>query len=503
MTANKFVPVVLSAILVAGASACDLALDPHEGMPPDQALATVEGIEAATVGNYSLFVGNYTRVHHFLGEYSGDNVSLSGTTGDHLYYTYNYGHFPAMGNGADVWRVGYQIVYGATQIIEQVDPSTSATLAQLTGENHFLRAFVHFQLVNVFGRPYVQGRDNPGIPIIDSTEKAAGLPSRNTVGEVYDFIVEELQRAAELMNEAQPSSRASREVAYALLSRVYLYMGENEHAIEYANRVIDSGRYQLADTETFMRANELAPENNPEIIFAIKFTQATDAGWGAIGSMYYTSPGGVGYGEMYASRDYRDLLDRYPDDARHAFIAPSYRRDANGDILLDENGDPVLEERNGFPKYFVTKFSNQEGNVTLSSPTVLRLAEIYLNRAEANAKLGNAEAALEDVNRIRQRAALSGDALYATGDLQGHDSVLDVVLEERRLELAFEAQRKYDIFRNGLPLVRDYPGTHLNPSNPGVNMEAGTQIIPPDHPRVVAYIPENETILNPNLTQNP
>src|SRR5690606_29443532 len=80
MIVRKTYPLILAALLASGVSACDLALDPHEGMPPDQALATVEGIEAATVGNYALLVGNYTRVHHFLGEYSGDNVSLSGTT---------------------------------------------------------------------------------------------------------------------------------------------------------------------------------------------------------------------------------------------------------------------------------------------------------------------------------------------------------------------------------------------------------------------------------------
>lgn len=124
-------------------------------------------------------------------------------------------------------------------------------------------------------------------------------------------------------------------------------------------------------------------------------------------------------------------------------------------------------------------------------------------RAESNAKLGNDQEAIDDVNVIRQRAGLNGNALYTVGDLKGRDSVLDVVLEERRLELAFEAHRKLDIFRNDRDLVRDYPGTHLNPNNPGVDMEKGTQIIPPDHPRVVFFIPENELSLNPNLEQNP
>ena len=81
--------------------------------------------------------------------------------------------------------------------------------------------------------------------------------------------------------------------------------------------------------------------------------------------------------------------------------------------------------------------------------------------------------------------------------------MLDVVLEERRLELAFEGLRRYDLLRNGRPLIRTYPGVHLNPTNPGVNMEAGTQTVPPDHPCVIFYIPESEAELNPNLVQNP
>jgi starch-binding outer membrane protein, SusD/RagB family len=74
--------------------------------------------------------------------------------------------------------------------------------------------------------------------------------------------------------------------------------------------------------------------------------------------------------------------------------------------------------------------------------------------------------------------------------------VLSVVLEERRLELAFEGWRKYDLFRNNLPLVRNYPGYHLLS---GQNV----QTIQPNSPRVVYFVPQNELLTNPNLTQNP
>jgi starch-binding outer membrane protein, SusD/RagB family len=123
------------------------------------------------------------------------------------------------------------------------------------------------------------------------------------------------------------------------------------------------------------------------------------------------------------------------------------------------------------------------------------LAEMYLNRAEANAKLGSDVTAIEDVNLIRQRAGLSGSALYTVNDLKGHNSVLEVVLEERRLELAFEGQRPFDLYRNNLPMVRAYPGFH-GTDNYNFTVE-------PTDPRVVWYLPQRELIVNKNLVQNP
>jgi hypothetical protein len=140
----------------------------------------------------------------------------------------------------------------------------------------------------------------------------------------------------------------------------------------------------------------------------------------------------------------------------------------------------------------------QEGVINLSSPVMLRLAEMYLNRAEAYAKLGgseNEQLAIDDVNRIRARAALSGSALYTVDNLKWHESVLDVVLEERRLELAFEAHRPLDLYRNNRPLVRAYLGYHSS--------DRFNQTIPPTSERIILFIPEREIIVNPNLEQNP
>ena len=112
-----------------------------------------------------------------------------------------------------------------------------------------------------------------------------------------------------------------------------------------------------------------------------------------------------------------------------------------------------------YPEYFVTKFSYQDGKPFLSSPVVLRWAEIVLNRAEAYAKLGQNDLALADVNAIRARAGIPAEGMFSAGNMHGYTDVLDVVLDERRLELAFEGHRRNDVYRNKRTMNRKYAGT--------------------------------------------
>ncbi len=118
--------------------------------------------------------------------------------------------------------------------------------------------------------------------------------------------------------------------------------------------------------------------------------------------------------------------------------------------------------RNSFPIYYVTKFSYQDGDPMLSSPVMIRWAEVILNRAEAYAKLEKKQEALDDVNTIRRRAGLTGDELFTLENMtpRGYLSALDIVLDERRLELSFEGFRTIDIYRNKHNMDRRYAGVH-------------------------------------------
>ncbi len=473
----------------------DLLLPPYNGIINEEVVNTVEGLQSATIGTYNYIKDEYyVRNYHFFSEYASDNVSLSGTTTDPLFYAYNYQHQKNQGNVENFWRKAYQAIYGTNVVIEKVQPGDDAVRNQLLGENHFLRAMIHFDLVKVFGRPYTEDNgESLGVMIKTNTD-VNELPPRSKVKEVYALIISDLNKAIELTNSSKNNNFASKEVAKALLSRVYLYMGNYEQAYALADEVIKSQRYALLSSAEYPKYFTKAPEENAETIFAIKHVLSDDRTWGSLGSMYWG--GSSGYGEMYASLSYRTLLNKFPNDLRNSFVVAQYEKNADGSTKTDAQGKPVFQKRNGYEKHFITKYSFQNGYETLSSPVVLRLAEMYLNRAEAAAQLGKTAEALADVNLIRQRAGLSGAALFSADNMMGYTSVLAVVLDERRLEFAFESQRKFDVFRNKQTMYRNYPGTHL-PSG------QTTQEISYKDPRVIFYIPEKDMVVNTNLVQNP
>lgn len=529
------------------ASSCSLDRTPYDALPADD-LDDIQGsVESITLGNYSRlkdWVNNWHRVV----EYPGDNVALSGTTTDNLFYSYNYQRLVTNARVNDFWEQSYKNIVGTNIVLEKLQEGESMENDQLIAENLYLRSMLYFYLTNVFGRPYVQGPENMGVPIKLSSDVDEN-PARSSVGEVYAQIEKDLLKGESLFNTSKANVYASKEAAQALLARVYLYKGENQKAIEYADKVINSGRFTLLSTAELPNMSVKVPEDNSETIFAIKFVKDADYpnnGWYTVGSMYATIQG-AGWGEMYASRPYLELVRKYPSDRRNAFIDPvvkdaavtmayyvndqytyqgvevtkngdDYRYTENGTqktLIKSPNGagdyeyainiggktrsvliDKQLDDRNGYLKYFINKCSGQEGQAHLWSPIISRLAEMYLIRAEANAKLGNVNAALEDVNIIRKRAGIPEAGLYTAATL-GSKTALDVVLEERQLELAWEGHRKFDIFRNNRTLNREYPGTHLSGANPKFT-------IAPTSPDIIDYIPESQIVISGGvLIQNP
>ncbi len=459
---RKMKKIIYSFAIVAMAmfmGACEdlLDLQPQQSLSVGDALSDFDGVTTALIGAYDKLqdVDLYGRNTLVMPEASGDNVIL--TLDNSNRFTQNALNVFTISNGdvEDQWTDWYNVILRVNTIINNIDGVSGGSQAdrdQVLGEALFLRALAHFEMVRGFAQPIsTGGGSNPGIPIILVSE--IGEPARNTVGEVYNQIVADLTSSVGLMTNAQAPFRASTDAARALLSRVYLYMEDNANVVSMADAVINSGNYGLEPTATYLASWET--DGGQEEIFTARFLGNETLGSDNLGNIYIQE----GYGDLRASQDIMDALSG-AGDIRIQFI-----RNVAGDD-------------------YQYKFPGQLGVPGLASPRILRLAEMHLNRAEANAKLGNFAAAITDLNLIRNRAGL---ASITPADAD----VLTEVLAERRRELAWEGHRTYDLFRNGLDMVR----VECNAIS-ACTISAGAD-------DAIWPIPEKEMEANPNMVQNP
>ncbi len=326
-------------------NSCSNKMDvyPSDQISTESLGESADGVLNVTNGNYALFKDGiefngfvddnncYLRQYFQMSTFAADNIVCGQKTEDPLYYSFTYTHSPDQANSRFFWYISYKIINGANTVIEILnEEGTDDDLSeQLLGENYFLRALMHFNLLKFYGRPYTQGNpgSNLGVILRQSTQED-GDKARATVQEGYDLVIADLEKATELMNMDRGSEYASKEAAYALLSRVYLNMENHEKTISYADMVINSGRFALETSDNFPSyfSNALSRQ---ETIFAIAFTPIDNRGkFGSIASMLY-SDGNSGWGEEFATQSLRDLMDDQLNDVRWSYIDTLYKDDGS------------------------------------------------------------------------------------------------------------------------------------------------------------------------------
>ncbi|MFV8339203.1 RagB/SusD family nutrient uptake outer membrane protein [Flavobacterium sp. LB3P21] len=321
----------------------------------------------------------------------------------------------------------------ALSIIPQLDKANSALRARLLGEAKFLRAFMYFTLVKTYG----------GVPIIDhlpnpsSEEDRIMQLTRKSSAEVYAYIESDLNDAiAVLPNKseyaASEKGRASKGAAYALLAKINLYQKNWQKVVDNCNLV--TGYAIVSDYASMYK---LAGENDAESIFEIQGTGSVPAKGisGYSNTQGARGAGGWGWGFNTPSQS---LVNAYEtgDVRKNATIIFA------GTTLYDGRVVPLTVEN---PRYNYKAYSSAftDGWETDVNIKYLRYAEVLLMKAEALNELNQTPAAILLLNQIRTRAGLGNTTAVSQGDVK------TAIWKERRVEMAFEHDRFFDLVRTG------------------------------------------------------
>jgi hypothetical protein len=490
--------IIYSIILIStfALSSCSdfLIVGPTNALPEATAVVDVPGARVALNGVYrSMHIRQYYGTDMITyGEVRGDD---QGTTlnGDRTQNAYHFGHLTAQTstNAGFFWRDIYHSLARVNNLMERIEANTisvtsdaeQATLDDVYGQLLALRALMHFDLVRIYGEPYLKNREAPGVIIANRVILGSERLQRATVGATYDFIVEDLQRALGrssgkryLKREIDPilsHAGMSYYPAEALLSKVYLYMGRWSDSYDAATNVIKSGPYRLISNGDYVTSWGL--EFTSESIFEVHSSATANADREGIG--YVTLPriaavpGAVtGYGAVSATSAFIELMKEDMDDVRLGIMKTNDR---------------------GIEFAYIAKYPGRGDNVYVNNTRVLRLSEIYLIAAEAGVLAGKADAS-DYLNAIRKRANPAVADVVAT---------VELVMKERRKELIGEGHRFFDIIRNlgtnavrrggtaSYPIDQDYMVPMLSWNN------AHTYLL-------ILPIPQAEIDVNKDIYQN-
>ncbi|MGK7369193.1 MAG: RagB/SusD family nutrient uptake outer membrane protein [Candidatus Halalkalibacterium sp. M3_1C_030] len=492
----KYLKYILTIFVAVSFSACDLL----EEQSPQQSIAFPGQLETASQVNNTLigayndvqdgaFTGSQTLVFN---EILADNTRWTGSFPTYVQIS-DKSMDPTNGSVEGVWNNGYDALNTINIILASLENIDDPTLEsdRIEGEAKFLRAFAHFELVKLFAAsPYVAGATNDqlGVPIKTSPVTGSDQfeqPSRNTVEEVYSAVITDLQDAINLMPASSPNGQANSWVAKALLSRVYMTQGEYASARDLAQDVVNNGPYNLnGDVLTFFR-NEFSQEG----IWEIAHTLNDNPGVNQALPAFYAEGA---RDDIQLSADFVSAADGIITSDQESELAANNQtaEDTRFTDLISVDGLANANNETNSTKY--EKAANTDDNAP-----ILRLPEMMFNYMEAQTRLAASIATVpqdvfDQLNAIRTRAIIvrdsNGNAVsdesaveYDRTDFTNKQELLDAILLERRIELAFEGQRLTDLQR----LQQDITG------------------LPYDDPSIAFPIPQDEMDANQNITQNP
>lgn len=325
----------------------------------------------------------------------------------------------------NIWLSMYQAIAIANAIIERVDDVQDAGFTQdekdhIKGQAQAIRALAHFDVLRMFGEHW-SSASAFGIPVVTSVQKPSDIVERSSVQATYTAIISDLNAAAGLILADERSVSFINPVAVkALLARVQLYAGNKNAAITAANEVIAEGSFSISDADNYASIYS-SPYISKESLFQVVFDIQNRS---AFNAATFSRPEALRTEVLFlAEAGLADFFSKRPDDIRSS--------------LYDfENNDVSILPDGRTQKY--------RGEETRDNPAyVIRMAEVYLIRAEAK---GLAGGGLSDLNTVRTNRGMN-----ALGNIfANEDDFIRVVLNERVAELSFEGTRMFDLARKAL-----------------------------------------------------
>jgi len=381
---------------------------PNNALPSGSSITDAGTARAAIVGAYDAVQGYYAGNYPTLGTITADNVIFNGTLSQYLQLDQN-AIPPDNVTTVAAYQGLYRAVNAANSVIAYVpaveDPRlTPDEKNKIIGEAYFIRALAYFDLGRGWGGVQLQLK-----PTTDLSA-AKGI-RRSTLQQTYDQALADLVQAEALLPEdASTRSRAQKSTARALRARLHLYRKEWAEAEIYATQVISNTKYTLVKPyKTFFTA----PFGSAESIFELTFS-ANDRN--SFWNLWYPSSAGGQY-TLKPSADVVTQLTGSAGGSRSALLAGT-GNNVYG-VLYNTSATSVD------PSY------------------VIRIAELYLIRAEARAHQNNLDEARADLNAVRQRADV------ADFSSTSQTEILRAIENENSLEFAFEAHRWFDLVRTG------------------------------------------------------
>jgi hypothetical protein len=444
----------------------DLFTEPTNSISDVDAYSNASRIDKSAVGMYDAlqnanFFGGRILVYVDQRGLDANQNSFFGSMG--AYTTLNANDVTV----ASAYQGGYRTIYTANLFYQSFLPNQSlvpvAKANQYIGESKFIRALCYFYLVNLWAQPYGYTADNShlGVPLVLTAATDPFAPSNNlpraTVKQVYDQMEADLLDAEAKLPASYPDAftqvaRATQGSARALLARLYLYKGDYAKANTYADLVINSGKYALQPNI----ASVFNTYTTNESIFSVAMSGGDNPNTNnSLGQHYGINPG---RGDVNITSDYISLMNTAV-DKRYLNLTKLYSG---------------------------TNWSLKYPGLTVDYVPVIRYAEVLLIKAEALARSAGSgvidPTALALVQQVRDRSA-GGLLTVAT-----QQDLINAILKEKRIELAFEGHNYLDMQRT----KQDLPAHGFV-----------TTVIKYGNNLRVLPIPTYDIQKNPNLVQNP